>query len=199
MFNWINYLRGSFNWKERDVELTEDVGEEGVAGEVQEPLVLCVIPEGTDGNFQSKNYLMLLAPQLNQVCKFNRSCLQGQFSIPWHLNHLVCLAALCSSAPGRFDCSELCPVSPVGAPSSPSFCPPCHDNVSENNQFKQHISRPLHKTIELTSTRTTNLNLTLEQEQIDEVLHQKGGGNGLNRLADQSITICQNTTSWYVV
>ena len=53
------------------------------------------------------------------------------------------------------------------------------------------ISHPWHKTIEWTSTRTTNLNLTSEQEQIDEVLHQKGGGNGLNRLADQSITICQ--------
>ena len=30
--------------QERDVELAEDVGEEGVAGEVQQPLVLRVIP-----------------------------------------------------------------------------------------------------------------------------------------------------------
>ena len=41
---WVIYLCGGFNRQDWDVELTENVGEEGVAGEVQQPLVLRIIP-----------------------------------------------------------------------------------------------------------------------------------------------------------
>ena len=67
----INYLCGSFNRQDRDVELTEDVSEEGVAGEVQQPLILCVIP----GHKNLLNVKAAKAPQLDQVCELNRSCL----------------------------------------------------------------------------------------------------------------------------
>ena len=40
----VTNLCGGLGRQERDIELAEDVGEEGVAGEVQQPLVLRVIP-----------------------------------------------------------------------------------------------------------------------------------------------------------
>ena len=67
----LNYLCGSFNRQDRDVELTEDVSEEGVAGEVEQPLVLRVIP----GHNNFLNVKTAKAPQLDQVCELNRSCL----------------------------------------------------------------------------------------------------------------------------
>ena len=71
----VTNLCGGLCRQERDVELAEDVSEQGIAGEVQQPLVLRVISGKKIRNQISKAAVVVRAPQLDKICELDRGCL----------------------------------------------------------------------------------------------------------------------------